>query len=999
MKATILLSVVGVALADLRTASQPKRAFRVFQQGGGRGSQNFAVGTGTNLDGTKATTTKGVILYMEPAIFGYGGLANQRNKNYDNFLRSNIDNEQDNRNFNNEAGEDHLPFRTMRTGAPTQYPYKGPLPGGADDSLQVNNVNMQTVLRVTPGEPRVTPLRWNNPHASEIEVNLWIMCADPPTIVPVKKPTCSGEGNQNNIIEWAIPADFNNANFKACAATQCFNGCENAGDCVLQIYAHSVETRQYATAVPIIVQKNLYQGAKLPYNSIPLDNKEAGPQGYDWNQPRSYDLKSMITGKQAGNPTQSVQNGQQRATLADVKICGSTEREGINAQGDDVPTVELSNTDPIPQLDAGAVHLFLCKNTATQRAAERLVNRVVFKVNSIADPSSKAERTENYAPYEMFSANNFNGAADTKQVEAQLRAYDGSTRTVTVKVDLRGAKRWRFRRHLNAVCSNTNQLNEPFADPWMDLSKLQRETCMSAQDPNSNYATTRIQRARIISDVANHAFQNSNYSPYSGQQQRYISRNLQAAAVVHMTSGNRGELGKANLPNAVKQKLKQLNNAVNQIYQNYEKVANKVIDELTKNGGKNGADKSMGLGVQKLGESFRSAEKGATSTKRLKTTTYVPSFNTAGYNQNVIANAIKSRTRGNKAQYADILTPANAKTGQSYIHIYVKTMDKMLAQFAAAESLGIHYLPAVETKSCKAVGNQQLKQMSVGSDGSQQATPCCNGPVTNVAAGGCGATMASLTNFKKRNAQNKQDGGVYAARKFELQRAQTLWNCPEECILQTKTTAGLGTPLTKTSKGTCLQFYSGADGCTATRQTGSKDCSSCVGAYNNVAPTAFSEFQIGITDPGKKTDLTRAISRLQTASDPEPLGPVLKAQGQPLAIDDTAICHTESSFTCEGAKDNMSMEEYEKLVNDGKCSEIESKKIDHMCDDGPCDNEPNSLLCRTAKARCEVDPDSGEMCMPGNENDPCIGCVPTITDGAEVAAVAFTSLFVLASVL
>jgi len=88
-----------------------------------------------------------------------------------------------------------------------------------------------------------------------------------------------------------------------------------------------------------------------------------------------------------------------------------------------------------------------------------------------------------------------------------------------------------------------------------------------------------------------------------------------------------------------------------------------------------------------------------------------------------------------------------------------------------------------------------------------------------------------------------------------------------------------------------------------------------------------------------------------------------------------------------------------KLVNDGKCSEIESKKIDHMCDDGPCDNEPNSLLCRTAKARCEVDPDSGEMCMPGNENDPCIGCVPTITDGAEVAAVAFTSLFVLASVL
>ena len=38
----------------------------------------------------------------------YEDLENQRNNNYDNFLRSNIDNEQDNRNFDSELGRDML---------------------------------------------------------------------------------------------------------------------------------------------------------------------------------------------------------------------------------------------------------------------------------------------------------------------------------------------------------------------------------------------------------------------------------------------------------------------------------------------------------------------------------------------------------------------------------------------------------------------------------------------------------------------------------------------------------------------------------------------------------------------------------------------------------------------------------------------------------------------------------------------------------------------------
>merc|ERR1712037_720855 len=99
-------------------------------------------------------------------------------------------------------------------------------------------------------------------------------------------------------------------------------------------------------------------------------------------------------------------------------------------------------------------------------------------------------------------------------------------------------------------------------------------------------------------------------------------------------------------------------------------------------------------------------------------------------------------------------------------------------------------------------------------------------------------------------------------------------------------------------------------------------------------------------------------------------GNVLKAGGEDLGLDNTAVCHTESKFTCEGAE-----KDYENLANAGKCKEVESTKVDKMCDDGPCDNDENSDACKLAKAKCEVDPETGSMCMPGNENDPCADCV------------------------
>jgi hypothetical protein len=204
-------------------------------------------------------------------------------------------------------------------------------------------------------------------------------------------------------------------------------------------------------------------------------------------------------------------------------------------------------------------------------------------------------------------------------------------------------------------------------------------------------------------------------------------------------------------------------------------------------------------------------------------------------------------------------------------------------------------------------------------------------------------------------------------------------------INQAKTAnSGLVAAVTKTSTGTCVNYLSN-NGCTTTKNSAYTDCTKCAGIFNNVAPASFaSDFQIGQPNG----NLGQMISRLNSAPSDEPLGNVLNAGGQDLGLDNTAVCHTESKFTCPGAE-----KDYENKVNAGECKEVESTKVDKMCDDGPCDNDENSYACKLAKAKCEVDPETGSMCMPGNENDPCAGCIRTVSSGNAVA-LAFTTLFV-----
>merc|ERR1712048_1094935 len=232
----------------------------------------------------------------------------------------------------------------------------------------------------------------------------------------------------------------------------------------------------------------------------------------------------------------------------------------------------------------------------------------------------------------------------------------------------------------------------------------------------------------------------------------------------------------------------------------------------------------------------------------------------------------------------------------------------------------------------------------------------------------------------------------YAARTSNLERYMSLYSCPRECLLQTQSSSILATPVTKTSKGTCLNFLAGPSVCVTDQQPGYTDCRPCAGIYNNVAPDTFSlEFTVG-TPISPNDGLAKMIQRVQLAGDAEPMGNVLRVGGDPLAIDDTAICHTVSKFECPGED-----AQFEADVEAGKCSERLSVKIDDMCNDGPCDSNPDSAVCRRAKDNCEVDPDSGVRCMPGNENDPCADCVSV--SAGEVAACALSSLLVVASML
>jgi len=491
----LTLSGLYLCLADLRMASQPKKGFKVRNMGRRRVIKFNAT----------------FALYMEPSDFNYAGLKKQRDGGgYDNFLRSNIDNQQDRRNFNTEDGKDHLPFRTYET-TPTDV-------GIASQKNKIPTAFPGPAITVAPGVAQLVPLRWNNPHAAELEINIWIMRANnaalaKPFVVPILKPTCSGEGYQDQAFTFTVPTDFNNV----CGKIPGFQGCKAVGDCVLQQYAHSVESRQYAHGVPLIV-----------------------------------------TGACNGN------------------------------------------------------------------------------------------------------TNNENQIKKLTHISMQ--------------------------------------------DPGLDLTTL-RTLCLARSDPAARITTSLPQEARLISDVYNHAYQNSDYSPYSGQQPKEISKNMQASCVLKMIPANRGELGKQALLRDNRKGFKfarQLDRKAKQLVKQYERIANSIINMIDKKEkntdlmgpattiGKDAvgaaaaqtgtaAEKTASMVMQQANNCFRCNEVGSVITKRKETNTYIPSYQ---IQDNTLLAAVKVLASD---EYSKVLSDTGL------VQIYVPAMNDLMGEFEKAYALNITY--------------------------------------------------------------------------------------------------------------------------------------------------------------------------------------------------------------------------------------------------------------------------------------------------------------------
>lgn len=633
IKSIFLLSCLGApCFADLRMASQTKdhgnkKAWAVQQR---------------NRDVPFVTLDA---LYMEPSDFNYEGLKKQRDGGgYDNFLRSNIDNEQDKRNFLTEVGEDHLPFRSFRTAA-----------RDVDSGITVKH-KMKADSRpgdhweIEPGVPFDVPLRWNNPHSSEIEVNIWIMNkADGPYVVPVMKPSCSGEGYQDNAFTFTIPSDFTDV-----------ASCAKVGDCVAQIYAHSVESRMYSMGTPLIVK----------------GSKNA------WNQAKVQPAK---------------------------------------------------------------------KDTALK----------LHTLRRLCLPSGSKTQTD------------------------------------------------------------------------------------------ANHPKAVVYKARLSSDVYNHAYQNSDFSPYAGQQPHLISQNLQAACILKMTVGNFGELGKSYAPQRAKQHAKKLDKKARNLVRIYETTTNAIIEALKKDTenkveleskkpegnmvlctewrdqydknkqgryrgpdrtggyckegsmclcrgdcylgyGKGDAEKDaicaemtetekgyvikegtvsdrVGNSPQSTETCFRCAEVGSTKVKRQNTNTYIPSFEIRGVAEDGTTTNVKTALRNIAPAQLDSGFLTNPDTGKistqqddaAILQIYMAVLTDMWPEFQEA-STGAY----MEKYYKKEYDKLNLKENPSALDPYKLHY---RGPVLKDTTD----TLKDATQFKKVDANGNNDNGKYASKMaWDLQKLE-----------------------------------------------------------------------------------------------------------------------------------------------------------------------------------------------------------------------------------
>lgn len=279
----------------------------------------------------------------------------------------------------------------------------------------------------------------------------------------------------------------------------------------------------------------------------------------------------------------------------------------------------------------------------------------------------------------------------------------------------------------------TDRLRPAGSDPGVSLSQTtdsdgtqitRRYICLPSNSDKVNIENCVPRMARLVSDVFNHAYQNSDYSPYAGQQPEDISQNMQASIILKMTVGNRGELGKAHFKKENRpgyQFAKKLDRKARKLIKTYEGIANQVIAKISKRMEEDKVlqEDTLSQG-QKTNKCFRCLEVGSTTKHRLTTNTYIPSFKIA-------AKYLQDAARYVAPAYGHLIT---VKNGVGYLQIYSAVLKDMESQFLKAGELGVHYLPAcIKTTAFK--------------------------------------TKSDKTQFRKIDANNKVDDGYYAAKQVQ----------------------------------------------------------------------------------------------------------------------------------------------------------------------------------------------------------------------------------------
>merc|ERR1711893_553004 len=103
-----------------------------------------------------------------------------------------------------------------------------------------------------------------------------------------------------------------------------------------------------------------------------------------------------------------------------------------------------------------------------------------------------------------------------------------------------------------------------------------------------------------------------------------------------------------------------------------------------------------------------------------------------------------------------------------------------------------------------------------------------------MATGSCGDGLFNAQQFKKRNANGNTDGGHFTGREFTFDNYMTLYSCPRECMYIRQKVEGtvLSDPVTKSSRGTCVNYLKADEACSVTKAAGDVDCTPCAGIFN-----------------------------------------------------------------------------------------------------------------------------------------------------------------------